>query len=127
MELPQNVALVKNGESAFDGGGSTLAGKLVVNGGTVSGVTMLDGVTIDLSSITNPFSLNDISFADGATVVIDVGARKIGSARPVVSWTVAPANLDGLSFRILVDGIERKSTVGDDGLYLLSGLTIFVR
>ncbi len=127
MELPQNVALVKNGESAFDGGGSILAGKLVVNGGTVSGVTILDGATIDLSSITNPFSLDDISFADGATVVIDVGARKIGSARPIVSWTVAPANLDGLSFRILVDGIERKSTVGDDGLYLLSGMTIIFK
>ena len=127
MELPQSVTLVKNGESAFDGGGSTLAGKLEVNGGTVSGVTILDGATIDLSSITNPFSLDGISFADGATVVIDVGARKIESARPVVSWTVAPANLDGLSFRILVDGIERKSTVGDNGLYLLSGLTIFVR
>ena len=127
MELPQNVALVKNGESAFDGGGSTLAGKLVVNGGTVSGVTILDGATIDLSSITNPFRLNDISFADGATVVIDLGARKIGSARPIVSWTASPANLDGLSFRILVDGKERTPFVGDDGLYLLSGLTIFVR
>ena len=127
MELPQSVTLVKNGESALDGSGTTIAGKLVVNGGTVSGVTILDGATIDLSSLANPFSLDGISFADGATVVIDVGTRKIGSARPVVSWTDSPANLDGLSFRILVDGIERKSTVGDDGLYLLSGLTIFVR
>ena len=127
MELPQSVTLVKNGESAFDGSGTTISGRLAVNGGTVSGVTILDGATIDLSSITNPFSLNDISFADGATVVIDVGARKIGSARPIVSWTASPANLDGLSFRILVDGKERTPIVGDDRLYLLSGLTIIFK
>ena len=127
MELPSTVSLVKNGESAFDGSGTTIAGRLAVNGGTVSGVTILDGATIDLSSITNPFSLNDISFADGATIHIDVGARKIRSATPLISWTVAPSNIDGLSFPIFIDGKDRTLTVGEDGLYLLNGLMILVR
>ena len=129
MDLPSTVSLVKNGESAFDGRGSTIAGRLAVNAGTVSGVTLQDGATLDLSSLANPLSLDDnaISFADGATINIDVGARKIGSARPIVSWTVSPANLDGLSFRILVDGKARTPTVGDDGLYLISGMTIIFK
>ena len=129
MNLPAAVTLVKNGESAFDGSGTTIAGRLAVNGGTVSGVTILDGATLDLSSLADPFSLDDnaILFADGATILIDVGTRAIGSATPVVSWTAPPSNIDGLIFRILVDGEERMLTVGDDGLYLRSGLMIFVR
>ncbi|MBO4709015.1 MAG: hypothetical protein J5727_04465 [Kiritimatiellae bacterium] len=129
MDLPSTVSLVKNGKSAFDGSGSTIAGKLKVNAGTVSGVTLLNGATLDISSLADPFSLdeNAISFADGATIYIDVGARTIGSVTPVVSWTVAPSNIDGLLFRILIDGNERALAVGDGGLYLHSGLIIFVK
>ncbi len=129
MNLPAAVTLVKNGESAFDGSGTTIAGKLAVNAGTVSGVTLLDGATLDLSSLTGPFSLDDnaMSFLDGATILIDVGTRNIGSATPVVSWTAAPSNIDALLFRILVDGNERAPVVGDGGLYLLNGLMIIVR
>ena len=129
MELPSTVSLVKNGKSAFDGSGSTIAGKLKVNAGTVCGVTLLNGATLDISSLADPFSLdeNAISFADGATIHVDIGARTIRSTTPVVSWTVAPSNIDGLLFRILVNGKERTPTVGDGGLYLHSGLIIFVK
>ena len=129
MDLPSTVSLVKNGKSAFDGSGSTIAGKLKVNAGTVCGVTLLNGATLDISSLADPFSLdeNAISFADGATIHVDIGARTIRSTTPVVSWTVAPSNIDGLLFRILVNGKERTPTVGDGGLYLHSGLIIFVK
>ena len=118
-EIGANITLVKNGESAFDGGGTTLAGALKVNAGTVGGVTLLDGATLDVSELSGAFSLDDnaISFADGARITIALGSRTIAKNTPVVSWTSAPSNIGGLKFCLVADGEEQAMLVKTDGLY----------
>ena len=117
--IAANIALVKNGESAFDGGGTTLAGTLKPVAGTVGGVTMQDGATLDLSALSDAFSLDDnaVSFADGASITIDLGSRTASSRSPLVSWTVPPANLGTLKF-IRAAGATRGFVVKSDGIYL---------
>ena len=127
-EILGGVTLVKNGESAFDGGGTTLAGTLKVNAGTVCGVTLQNGAKLDLSDASAPFSLDDnaISFADGATIYVDVGSRKTRASTPVVSWTAAPPNIGGLRFIATGDGGEHRLHVQDDGLYYNDGFVIVI-
>lgn len=127
-DISGGVTLVKNGESAFDGGGTTLAGTLKVNAGTVCGVTLQNGAKLDLSDASAPFSLDDnaISFADGATIYVDVGSRKTRASTPVVSWTAAPPNIGGLRFIATGDGGEHRLHVQDDGLYYNDGFVIVI-
>lgn len=128
-EIAGNITLVKKGEKAFDGGGMSLATTLRPEAGTVGGVVLQDGATLDLSALSEAFSLDDnaISFADGATIYVDVGSRKTRASTPVVSWTAAPSNIGGLRFRVIANGKEHKLSVQDDGLYYLgSGIVIFV-
>ena len=125
-EIGTNITLVKDGVGAFDGGGSTLAGTLKPVSGTVGGVTMQDGATLDLSALSDAFSLDDnaVSFADGASITIDLGSRTASSRSPLVSWTVPPANLGTLKF-VRAAGATRGFVVKSDGIYLaLNGLII---
>ena len=112
----------------IDGGGSTLTGTLKPVSGTVGGVTMQDGATLDLSALSDAFSLDDnaISFADGATIYVDVGSRKTRASTPVVSWTAAPPNIGGLRFIAKGDGGEHRLHVKDDGLYYNDGFVIII-
>ena len=118
-EIGANITLVKNGESAFDGGGTTLSGALKVNAGTVGGVTLLDGATLDLSELSGAFSLDDnaIAFADGARITITLGSRTVSTKSPLVSWTTPPANLGTLKF-VRAAGASRGFVVKTDGIYL---------
>lgn len=118
-EIAGNITLVKNGEGAFDGGGSTLAGTLKPVSGTVGGVTMQDGATLDLSALSDAFSLDDnaVSFADGASITIALGSRTASSKTPLVSWTTPPANLGTLKF-VRAAGASRGFVVKSDGIYL---------
>ncbi|MBQ3748575.1 MAG: hypothetical protein II863_14325, partial [Kiritimatiellae bacterium] len=128
MEIGTNITLVKDGESTFDGGGTTVAGTLKPVAGTVSGVTLQDGATLDLSALSDAFSLddNDISFADGASITIDLGSRTASSRSPLVSWTVPPANLGTLKF-VRAAGASRGFVVKSDGIYLApEGLIISI-
>ena len=113
----------------IDGGGSTLAGTLKPVSGTVGGVTMQEGATLDLSALSDAFSLDDnaILFADGASITIDLGSRTASSRSPLVSWTVPPANLGTLKF-IRAAGATRGFVVKSDGIYLApkKGLTILI-
>ena len=117
-EIGANIALVKNGESAFDGRGTTLAGTLKPVEGTVCGVVLQSGATLDLSALSDSFSLddNDISFADNARITIDLGSRTVSSKTALVTWTTAPANVATLTF-VNADGSNRKCVVKSDGIY----------
>ena len=119
MEIGTNITLVKDGESTFDGGGTTVAGTLKPVAGTVSGVTLQDGATLDLSALSDAFSFDDnaISFADDVSITIDLGSRTASSRSPLVSWTVPPANLGTLKF-IRAAGATRGFVVKSDGIYL---------
>ena len=121
------MTLVKKGEGAFDGGGLSLASTLKPEAGTVGGVTLTDGATLDLSAFSETFNLdeNAISFANGASITIALGSRNVSSKTPLVSWTTAPANVGTQAF-LGEDG--RRLTVKDDGVYLpRKGLMMIVR
>ena len=125
-EISGNITLVKNGESSFDGGGLSLSTTLKPVAGTVSGVTLQDGATLDLSEFDGSFSLNSnaVSFADGATITLALGSRTASSKSPLVSWTTPPANLGTLKF-IRAAGASRSFVVKSDGIYLApNGLII---
>ena len=118
-EIAGNITLVKKGEKAFDGGGMSLATTLRPEAGTVGGVVLQDGATLDLSALSETFSLDDnaVSFANGASITIDLGSRTASSRSPLVSWTVPPANLGTLKF-IRAAGATRGFVVKSDGIYL---------
>lgn len=105
--------------------------KLKLVEGTVSDVVFEDGGAIDLSDFTESFSLdeNKVEFADGATVKVCLGTRKVLPTIPVISWSVAPANLDKIRFEFPCDdGALVRGTEGEDGIYFRKyGLVISVK
>ena len=117
IEVTGNVMLVKKGEGVFDGGGLSLASTLKPEDGTVGGVTLSNGATLDLSGCADAFSLDDntISFANGAYITIALGSRDVRSGTKLVSWTTAPSNVGTLTFLNDADG--RRLAVKDDGVY----------
>lgn len=84
---------------------------------------------LDLSELDGPFVLPSATYslgaANGATVRVDVGARKTSGRTPLVAWTTPPARV---SFA-WPDGVSGKGrlVVKEDGLYVTKGLTIIVR
>ena len=96
------------------------------------GPTLQDGSTLDLSAwpggwpVASSFTSGNtaISFADGATVKVKIGASRVGSARgtKILGWTTAPA-VTFVPAEGECIGLRKK----DDGLYLYKGLIILVR
>ena len=101
------------------------------------GCTMMDGSTIDLSlresalplvsAFTNTNSDRTLKFADGATVYIDLGGKKFPQGK-VISWAEKPANINTVKF-LHAPGLAPKGgfVAMSDGLYLKTGIMIFVR
>lgn len=103
------------------------------------GCTLMDGATIDLSGLSDTLSitsdsqygLTTLSFADDATIYVDVGSRSLDSSSCLLSWTedTQPSNLSGLSFK-RPEGTERVYGIAkqDGGLYYTgAGLIITFR
>ena len=101
------------------------------------GCRMMDGSTIDLSertsaipllsAFTNTESDRTLKFADGATVYIDLGGKKFPQGK-VISWAEKPANINTVKF-LHAPGVAPKGgfVAMSDGLYLKTGIMIFVR
>ena len=97
------------------------------------GPTMQDGSTLDLSAwpgswpLASSFTAGNtaISFADGATVKVKIGARRVGSARgtKILGWTTAPANVNFVRAEGERFGLRKK----DDGLYVYRGMVIIIK
>ncbi|MBO7684117.1 MAG: hypothetical protein J6T51_05275 [Kiritimatiellae bacterium] len=97
------------------------------------GPTMQDGSTLDLSAwpggwpIASGFTSGKtaISFADGATVKVKIGARRVGSSRgtKILGWTTAPANVNFVQAKGELFGLRKK----DDGLYVYGGMLIIIK
>ena len=123
-----NINFVKTGNSPWAvAGGLDVYGTFKSAAGVVDGLVLQDGATLDLSALSDAFSLDDnaISFADSAKVYINVGTRTIAKNTPVVSWTSAPSNIGGLKFRLVSGGEESAVIVKEDGLYFApAGLTL---
>ena len=93
------------------------------------GCTLQDGATIDLSAKTGEWSTmsqsqerNTVDFADGATIAVDLGARKLKSGERVIVWSERPAK--SVKFRT-ASGKDRLK-VCDDGLYLYRPFVIMI-
>ena len=127
-EVTGNVTLVKKGEGAFDGGGLSLASTLKPEAGTVGGVTLSDGATLDLSDCADAFNLDDntILFANGARITIALGSREVRVGTKLISWTTAPSNIGTLTF--LHGETGHRLLVKEDGVYPApKGLIMVVR
>ena len=100
---------------------------------------MQDGSLIDLSGKTNGWSVvstgftggnRTMTFADGATVGVLLGERKLKSETQVIDWSAAvPENRAGLKFYgKYADGRRVNLMVRDDGVYMPKrGMIIVVR
>ena len=99
------------------------------------GCTMQDGSTIDLSGKSGAWDVQGkftngkklVTFANGATVVIDLGTRKVKTGECVVSWASRPANLDTLKFKLKGGGQLCWLVKRDNGLYLMRSMMIIMR
>ena len=104
------------------------------------GCELQDGATLNLSGRSETLNLDGslvspktvdaqyrVSFADGATIKIDIGSRTVNSRTPLVTWTTAPENIATLSFVPAADA-ARGFTVKSDGIYPApNGMIIFFR
>ena len=101
------------------------------------GCTMQNGSTIDLSSRTNALpavsafatGANALAFAEGATVAVKLGSRRVSSRTPVISWNQEepPENIGTVSFIGGDEGRSRRFIKKADGLYITGGLILFVK
>ena len=84
---------------------------------------------LDLSELNAPLMLPDatytLSAAEGATVYVKLGNRRVRKSVPLITWTTKPASIGNITFA----SCDRcgKIKVMDDGVYLVSGLAIIVR
>ena len=100
---------------------------------------MADGSEIDLSGMGNVPTFNVesqdssgghfLSFATNATVKVKLDGRSIPADTPVIGWTAEtkPDNLDTLKFVCGDEGAKYSFNKRDDGLYVFTGFTIFIR
>jgi hypothetical protein len=101
------------------------------------GCTMMDGSTIDLSlretalplvsAFTNESSDRTLKFADGATVYVALGEKKLSDDGKVISWDEKPANIRTVKFVGAPGDSKGVYIAKDDGLYRSTGLMIMVR
>ena len=82
--------------------------------------------TLDLSTLTGPLDGALLSFYPGSTVTVDLGMRDLSTCHKLISWSNKPADV---TF-VLMNGKDYgryRPEVRDDGLYLIAGLTLYVR
>ena len=100
------------------------------------GPILQNGATLDLSEQTGVWeakstlatsnSPKTVTFADNATITVDVGDRKLHNGDQVIVWTSTPANYDTLKFK-LQSGRMGELIVTSTGVCYSCGLMIFVR
>lgn len=109
--------------------------------GFFHGTTLHDGSTIDLSelgiatlNVVAPYSASStaqgaktLHFAQGATIGVKLGGRKIPRNTPVISWTAATKPDASVKFVARDEGRRLTFIKKEDGLYVLSGLMLIVR
>ncbi len=122
------IDFVKSGGGSWicENGGLDIFGSFAFSGGTVEGVTMRNGATLDLSGRTTPldFAGCGLSYAEDPSVYISIGNRRRPScSAPLISWDSIP------SVRFLRGDAERWYVLvsGDDGLYATAGFMITIK
>lgn len=97
---------------------------------------LADGVTMDLSHLTQTFNTTctywysggsrTVTFADGATIFIDFGNRRVKTRLPVISWTDDNKPDDSVTFK-LSPGQKGYLTRTPTGIEYWNGFEIFIR
>ena len=109
--------------------------------GFFHGTTLHDGSTIDLSelgiatlNVVAPYSASStaqgaktLHFAQGATIGVKLGGRKVPRNTPVISWTAATKPDSSVKFIRADEGRNYSLLKKADGLYLTSGMIIIVK
>ena len=95
---------------------------------------LMDGSMLDLSQRETVFTAHcvnhqnaglSVSYENNATVKVKLGERKIRNGTKIVAWTAKPTN--NVKF-VAAEGERRRAfTIKDDGLYVYSGLVLFVK
>ena len=78
--------------------------------------------TLDLSALSATYDGADLSFAEGATISVNLGDRNIRGNSRLVSWSSEPSNLFVRGDSVVAGRLEKKS----DGLYFLRGMVVIV-
>ena len=103
------------------------------------GPQMQDGATVDLSEMTGPWSVKSgganlttckyVTFANGATVNVNLGSRKVSTSEAIMTWDAEskPANLATLTFKGVFNDRMVTLSKREDGLYMPRGLVIIVK
>ncbi len=129
-------------QNNWDSGTNTLhvAGVFAPGSAQWHSTTLANGATIDLSRQTGPWAVQcsfpgnqatgSLMMADGATIFLEFGDRKLRQDEPIIAWneTTKPVNLDSLIFQPSPDfKAKGRFVVREDGVYFESGLFIFIR
>ena len=94
---------------------------------------MQDGSTLNLVGregiydTSSTLTSQTLGFGDNATILIDVGERKLETDEKVVAWSAKPANVGGLTFKFIGKNLDYESVnavVMDDGIYYPDVTTI---
>lgn len=94
---------------------------------TMPNVQLQNGSTFDLRDWATAFETGSaLSFADGATVNLDLTGRRLTNGIYVVTWETTPANLESLTFKA-VSHAALSLLVRDDGIRVFAGLLISIR
>ena len=131
---------IERSAGAFNGGDANMAQILKVfrpDTDFFYGFKLNDGVMIDLMARSTPLPLisqcpanNTLTFADGATITLDVTGCPLRRCGKVVSWEVgsAPSNINTLKFEVEVGKkpVPYRARVREDGIYLVSNGTMII-
>jgi hypothetical protein len=99
---------------------------------------MQDGSTLDLSGHTDTWMnactfeksnvTRHVTFADNATITIDLHGRSFGNAMKIVGWDEPPANLSTLTFQLDDESAKHHALVcREDGIFIFCGLVILIQ
>ena len=84
---------------------------------------------LDLSALNGPFVLPDATYtltaAEGATVQIKLGNRRVKNSTPIITWTTKPSDIDNINFAACEGNFSVVKE--DDGVYIRRGFVITFR
>ncbi|MCQ2394073.1 MAG: hypothetical protein MJ249_07270 [Kiritimatiellae bacterium] len=112
-------------------GGINIKGAYTPGGVLFHNFTMLNGSTFDLKGLALPWQLEPITLTAGGQFYVDLAGKTLSSEDPVISWDAAnpPEGIQQMRFRVSrKPGNPRgELSVRADGVYFVSGFSIFLR
>ena len=129
----KNLTMRYAGTTVSGGGTLTIHGAYKPVSDFIYNFKMLSGTKLDLTAqegvfaLTSPTTGKTLAFADGATIAVDIGTRRIPAEGRVVAWeneVDKPTN--DVKF-VAPPGARYRVYTKDDGIYVMSGLIVTIR